>query len=414
VTGRGEHTRPNEVWVADHRIYDVLVANDCFAQADELAAVRLWETCIEDMRTRVIVGSVWSINPSWRTIASALRQGITRFGMPEIFYCDNGKDFRKVGDGAGRGSLLTEADYSAPVELGEDGNIPVEQGLLARLGIKVCYCIPRHPQSKLIESYFNFVSKRFDRMFFGKGYAGSKPDMRPDFCRDAEKQHAQFLAGKREKSPLYGAKHFIELHAQFVDERNREHSHTGRGMKGRAPMDVMDELLPTHERRILDMAALEPLFWDVQKRLVTNCKVHINNSSYSAAVDDLQGQQNMYHANGGDVAVHCDPNDMACALAFEDAPSGALLARLVSDEWASRGRVTQEQVKAIQTQRARLRNASIESFGIIGANVPSEIELLERRGNLPPAVSHVRFPRRVAAVSHEFNEDFVERFRKAE
>src|SRR5579859_5715062 len=95
VTGRGEWTRPNQCWVADHRLRDILLVNDVFPQEKLGAAVRVWETVIQDMRTRVIVGAAYSANPSWRPIASALQQGISRFGKPEIFYVDNGKDFRK-------------------------------------------------------------------------------------------------------------------------------------------------------------------------------------------------------------------------------------------------------------------------------------------------------------------------------
>jgi transposase InsO family protein len=71
----------NGIWVSDHRIYDVLVYNDCFEGAEGGAAIRLWETCIMDMRTRVIVGSVWNVNPSSRTIADALFMAIRAFSV---------------------------------------------------------------------------------------------------------------------------------------------------------------------------------------------------------------------------------------------------------------------------------------------------------------------------------------------
>lgn len=382
VTGRGEYTRPNQVWVGDHRLYDVLLRNDCFPFAPKDAALRLWHTAIEDLRTRVIVGSVWSVDPSWRSIAGALKQGIARFGIPELFYADNGKDFRKVGAGARRGSLLVH-----PQKLDGHGRVTLDTappripGLLARLGVAVCYCIPRHPQSKQIESFFNFVSRRFDPLFFGSGYTGRRPDQRSDFCREMEKQHKEFLAGRRRESPLPGAKFFIQLHAQWLQEYNATHSHSGRGMNGRAPMAVMDELLPVSERKIPDMAELEPLFWDVRECKVTNCKVQVNNATYSA-VQDPQDQQSMYLANGETVAVHCDPNDMASALAFENVPNGKLLARLVSDELAAQKPITHDEVKAMIRQRARLRKASNQAVAILTNGVPSEIDLLAQRGQL--------------------------------
>ncbi len=409
VTRRGANTLPNQVWVADHRIYDVIVLNDSFQQAKQNAAVRLWETCIQDMRTRVIVGSVWNISPSWRTIASALRQGISHFGMPELFYCDNGKDFRKVGAGAKRGSLLTAADSTSPVELDDEGRVPGNDGLLARLGIKVCYCTPRHPQSKQIESYFGYVSGRFDQMFKERGYTGSKPDLRPDFCRVAEKQHAQFLAGKRDTSPLFSASEFISLHRRWLEERNSSQHHWGCGMDGRTPLQIMDELLPLAQRTIPKIEMLAHLFWDVQERIVANCKVQLNNSTYSVALDDPEGQQKMYLSNGSAVAVHCDPNDLSCALAFESVPGGALLARMVSDELAAQRPVTQEDVKAVTAQRARLRAASKRVMEIGGSSVPTELDLLARRGGIHhiPAAASPSSRRQVAAAP-QFVEDFLQ------
>jgi hypothetical protein len=325
VTGRGSYTRPNQVWVCDHRVFDILVDNDRFPYVSAHAAIRLVETCIQEMRSRAIVASVLNATGSSGTIASATHQGVSRFGKPEIFYVDNGKDFRKIGAGAERASLLAE---TAVLELDEDGRVPLSsetQGLLARLGVRVSYCIPFHPQSKQIESYFSFVSKRFDRMFFRRGYTGSKPELRSDFCAVAEKQHKEFLAGKRQSTPLMGAKQFIALHAQWLKEYNETHPHSGRGMDGKTPMAVMDELLPVAQREIPDMLALAPLFWDVQKRKVSNCKIQMNNTTYSAALDDAEGQANIYQANESIIAVHCDPNDMANVLVFEDAPSGGCL-----------------------------------------------------------------------------------------
>jgi transposase InsO family protein len=412
VTGRGQYTRPLQVWVSDHRLYDVLLDNDCFPYAPAHAAIRLWETCIQDMRTRVIVGSVWNVTPSWRTIASALHQGISRFGQPEIFYVDNGRDFRKIGAGAERGSLLAETTV---LELDEDGRVPLSsetQGLLARLGVKVSYCIPRHPQSKQIEAFFSYVAKRFDRIFFRRGYTGSKPSLRSDFCAEAEKEHKKFVAGKCQTTPLVGAKQFIALHAQWLKEYNETHAHSGCGMHGKTPMMVMDELLPVAQRQIPDMLALAPLFWDVQPRKVSNCKIQINNATYSAAPDDADGQGNMYLANETTIAVHLDPNDLAYALAFEDAPNGRLLARLVSDELAAQAPITAEHVGAKARERAGLRKASMKAMAALTDGVPAEIELMEARATGTDgagAASAVSYPspRRLIAAQPAIVSDAV-------
>src|SRR5260370_33167123 len=110
-------------------------------------------------------------------------------------------------------------------------------------------------------------------MFFRRGYTGSKPELRSDFCAEAEKQHKQFLAGKRQKSPLVGAKQFIALYAEWLKEYNETRSHGGRGMNGKTPMAGMDELLPVAQRQLPDMIALAPLFWDVAKRKSSDCNI---------------------------------------------------------------------------------------------------------------------------------------------
>src|ERR1035441_9172751 len=110
--------------------------------------------------------------PSSHTISSALRVGIESFGIPQILYVDNGKDYEKVG----------RIDFS-----------PECSGVLVRLGIEGQYCLPRHPQSKLIESWFGTVRKRFDCLW--PSYCGPGPKDRPEQCMAALKEHQDFLKG---------------------------------------------------------------------------------------------------------------------------------------------------------------------------------------------------------------------------
>ena len=373
TTLRGERVPANEVWISDHRVFDVLTDNDAIPFVPLHAARRLWITVIMDLRTRVIVGWAWSISPSSRSIASALHMAISRFGKPKIFYCDNGRDYRKNAAGAKRGSLLAAA---VPKELDE----PEIRGLLARLDIKVQFCKVRNPQSKQIESFFSFVSRRFDRgLFFRLGYTGSKPSLRPDFCAKHEKEHKQFLAGKRAKSPFVGAKMFMDLHERWLKEFNEEHSHSGCGMHRRTPLAVMNELLPVAQRRIPDMLALAPCFWDVKVCKVANCEIQMHNHLYSAALDDSLGMAEMYQANGTFIAVHLDPSDLAFGLAFENVPNGRMLARLVCKDLASAPPITVEHVKANERAGAKLWKASRQVMAASIAGVPTAIEQLEQR-----------------------------------
>ncbi len=191
-----EAKRCNEYWISDHMVHDVWVRNDgVFGELRENEAFRPWLTCIVDMRSRKVIGSAWCVNPSSTTISSALRMGITRYGIPQIFYIDNGKDYKRVGlDPINRPDISAEA-----------------AGVLFRLGIKSQHCLPRHPQSKQIESFFKTLHQRFDVMW-RPFYCGVSPKDRPEECDNVLREHKKLIAhGEGDKSILPAASEFIQL-----------------------------------------------------------------------------------------------------------------------------------------------------------------------------------------------------------
>jgi putative transposase len=298
-------TRVNQFWVADHRIVDILGFNDCFVDAPACSLFRVWATAIEDMRSRAM-WAVFSLSPSWKTIASALRVGMSRFGKPEVFYCDNGKDFKKVGGAWTR--TAENLDDLGRVDAGL-----VTTNLLQRLGITPQYCLPKHPRSKMIESAFNLMSQRCDVMF-GAGYAGSKPSLRPDACRHAEHQHHAWLQGKADKTPFLPLSQIIQLLDAWFEERNEYHQHSGDGMNGRAPYEVMRELLPNPQP--VDVTAIEPLFWEHKSCTVQRTAVQVDNEIYEGIGETDRAA--MYALNGQKINVAYDPYDRSRALAIVD------------------------------------------------------------------------------------------------
>jgi len=93
---RREAERPNQIWQADHTQLDL------WAKRADGEAARPWLTIIIDDYSRAIAGFFISFDsPSAARTALALRQAIWRksdahwivFGIPEIFYTDNGSDF---------------------------------------------------------------------------------------------------------------------------------------------------------------------------------------------------------------------------------------------------------------------------------------------------------------------------------
>jgi putative transposase len=96
---RREAERPNQIWQADHTQLDL------WARRADGQTARPWLTVVIDDYSRAIAGFFVSFDsPSAARTALALRQAIWRksdahwivFGIPEIFYTDNGSDFTSI------------------------------------------------------------------------------------------------------------------------------------------------------------------------------------------------------------------------------------------------------------------------------------------------------------------------------
>src|ERR1022692_2402651 len=323
---------PNQIWVSDHGQHDVWVRNDLFSGVSTNAAVRPWLTAMIDMRSRKIVGTAWSATPSSHTISSALRVGIESFGIPKILYVDNGKDYEKIG----------RIDFS-----------PECSGVLVRLGIQPQYCLPRHPQSKLIESWVGTVRKRVDCLW--PSYCGPGPKDRPEPCTAALKEHQAFLKGKRKSSPLPLASEFVAAARQWITEYNSQHPHGGRGMRGRTPDEVYNELLLPGQKRLIETPeVLYALFWDRQRRKVSEggC-VQLYGERYEPA--DGESLAKLFLEIERDVLVACDPANLGEAIALD--LDGRFLGRLRAQKLITRGPVSYEDIRASMRIRRTARKA---------------------------------------------------------
>ena len=121
---------------------------------------------------------------------------------------------------------------------------------------------------KLIESWFGTVRKRFDCLW--PSNCGPGPKDRPEQCTAALKEHQAFLKGKRKNSPLPLASEFIATARQWIAEYNSQHPHGGRAMRGRTPDEVYNELLLPGQKRLIETPdVLYALFWDRQRRKVS-------------------------------------------------------------------------------------------------------------------------------------------------
>jgi hypothetical protein len=373
-----EEIPANHIWVADHMIHDVEVRNDCFEGVPENAPMRLRFSAFIDMRTRKFVGYCWAPEGNSRVITTAVRRGIERYGPPAIVYCDNGKDYRKVAKRARRVSReWVEQEYTALERT----------GVLQRLDVAVQFCLPYHPQSKLIERAFRLVHQKFDAIF--PHYTTGNAYLRPDQTTLAMMQHRRLLKMDRgAESPLITASHFIRMATVWIEEDyNAGHHHGGRGMGGRTPDQVFDELYPLAERRSSNPAVLAQLLWETRKCLVRNTAITLNKRRYVPADPHSSGA--LHLANRKDVLVCYDPHDPERAVVAD--LDGRPIAQVRAEVLQPHSADAEPAIKASMQERRRLRNAAVATVRQIHENVAmmghkSDLEHLHERALLPAAV----------------------------
>jgi transposase InsO family protein len=390
--------RANQIWISDHCKHDVWVRNDFFSGLPQHAALRPWVTAIVDMRTRKCMGAVWCANPSSHSISSALRIAIQAWGIPDTFYIDNGKDYASIG----------RIDFS-----------PEASGVLAQLGIEPQYCIPKHPQSKLIERWFGTMHERFDKLWH-PFYCGSSPATRGEECDLALKEHTKILKeGRAHSSPLPAASEFVVMCKDWIEEYNVHHLHTGRNMDGKTPDELFEELLPPEKRRMIEASkspqALNALFWKVERRRVSEggC-VTIDSQRYEPADPDSGGR--LYMEIEKDILIARDPNDLGEALALD--LDRRLIGRLQCQKLIARGPISRDDVRAGMRKQREARRAVKSYIEFIGGGHETELDKLRRNsGRMPaerglPAPPEVMPPLRkvVGLAEPVFIEDMVREF----
>lgn len=337
----------NHTWVSDHAIVDLIVRNDLFAGVPEHAQMRLRFTCMLDFRSRAVVGYCWTPEGSSRSIATAFRMGVFRYGAPSVFLADNGKDFKRFA----RGAEFVWQRVECP-QFVQDIEWVERLGVLARLGVKIQHCRKYAPQGKHIERFFRTMHLRLESLF--EHYTTGSPFTRPDQTNAAMAQHAKLMrAGKGDESPLMPASELVKMGATWIEEYSQT-SHSGKGNDGRTPREIFDEGHPVELRDIPSEAALDHLFWEVAERRVDACTVRLNNQRYAGA--DPASVQAMFFANGSQVLLHYDPNDSERGVVTD--LDRNVIARVEAEQLAPHSAAAAPMIEASMKERRRLRNAA--------------------------------------------------------
>ena len=394
---RGYSEYANQIWVGDHMIHDVEVANDLFDEQPYGTPIRLRLSAMIDYRSRKVVGASWAWEGSSRAIAATMRRAILQFGPPEQIYVDNGKDYIKVAKGAVQGSELYKLHFGSGIEPKDWWATEYEAiehtGILARLGIGVTHCIPRHPQSKHVERFFRTLHMRFDAVH--STYTSGSPWTRPEATEEAMMLHRRLLrAGRVTESNHPLASRFILGCLSWLEEYN-ETPHSGKGMDGRTPNEVFASEQNPNQRPVPSPEILAMLMAEYERRKVHECAVVLNKRRYTPRPEDRLAWAVMHEANEREILIAYDPGDLACAAALD--LDGRFMAWLEVEEYlrfAPGDAETQRKIGESMEIRRGLEKATRQSIATISAQArangaKSAEEALYSRLRIPAAAGEV-------------------------
>lgn len=385
----------NQIWVGDHMIHDVEVANDLFDDAPLGAPVRLRLSAMLDYRSRKVVGASWAWEGSSRAIAATMRRAILQFGPPEGIYVDNGKDYIKVAKGARKASepWLAESTLAPNAWWQTELDAIEHTGFLARLGIAVTHCIPRHPQSKHVERFFRTLHMRFDAVH--STYTSGSPSTRPDATESAMMRHRRLLkAGRVAESDHPLASRLILGCLSWIEEYNNT-PHSGEGMDGRTPNEVFAAELNPDQKPSPDAATLALLMAEYERREVHECAVTLKKRRYTPRPEDRLAWAAMHELNEREILVAFDPGDPECAAALTlDGRFVAWLEAEVLLRFAPGDAQTQQQIGQSMEIRRGLEKAAKATLRTIadaarGNGAQSAEEMLYGRLQLPASTAPV-------------------------
>jgi putative transposase len=258
---------------------------DVFVRFEDGTIGRPVATVVQDLASGMIVGWRVAQSENWTSVRLAFADAITRFGIPQKCWLDNGRAFASKWL---TGGMKTR--YRFKVKDDEPS------GILTQLGIKVHWATPYHGQAKPIERAFRDLCEEIAKHPECAGaYTGNSVAAKPENYGARAMPIAQFRA---------------LVHREMV-RHNARTGRRGMGMDGRSFADVFAE---SYERDMAYVAAsaaqrrLLLLAVEDVKCLKPTGEVHLGRNRYHAdALTDHIGQH---------VHVRFDPDDLHAAVAI--------------------------------------------------------------------------------------------------
>lgn len=271
---------------------------------------RPWASMWMDARTRRILSYTIGYTPSSALVADSLAKLIKRFGVPNVIYIDNGKEYKaRIFEGHKFIEQKVRFDIDAKLEKWAYENdiymistdrIRVEvsdmaRGLIPVSRLDVIRAIPKNARAKLIERFFLNISNWCETL---KGWTGHNRLECP------EETTKRIKAAKKGK--LYNGEvplmHIGEFILKFEEFLNEYHNSKHKGLKDKTPLEVWSEYEKKGWKpRRIDERAVDVLLMKSEIRIVRQGMIRLFNNVY---VGDC-----LYKVVGQEVVVKWDDLD---------------------------------------------------------------------------------------------------------
>jgi len=184
-----------EVWMGDATTLDVFCIHPRFKNP-----IRPCLTVWMDVKSRFIVGHMVALTVSTSTVALAFRDGALKYGLPEVVYIDNGREYKNKN---WRGQMVPYGRLEAARIAGN----------WERLGVMPMFAWPYNPQAKAqIERWFNTLSHGFLNLL--PGYSGA------NITAKTKQRDQERLSREIKQGALLSYDELVPKVAQAIDAYN--------------------------------------------------------------------------------------------------------------------------------------------------------------------------------------------------
>jgi len=242
----------------------------------------------------------FDLYPSAQLFKSTLRMALLKWGVAREDWCDNGKEFTCEEVTGSRGFRTWTARFEIDDEC---------TSIFDKLGSEPHYCLKYNPTGKADLERFFQTFDRFERTL--GGWTGEKAGNRPQRLKEEEREHMEFCAGARARTPLLRFDVLFQFLQEMIEFRYRHRKHTGDSMYGRTPAQVQAAF--QGERKIPRAEELDILLWHRKSLTARGDKVSF---LYHGRSLIFRSEQLLALPGDGVVEVHVDPINADRALAF--------------------------------------------------------------------------------------------------